>query len=221
MVPVFRERTVQLVSACKKKKIPVIFFDSTFPDLDNLAFIGQDAEDSGYIAADLFSRCTAESAALLIVTIKEKDDNHLQFAKREEGLKRFFEGKKKKLITYENSAFDDAGIKGELESLLKKNPSVGGIFVTNGVAKVASVIESLHSKKKYRLLGYDLIEENVIYLKRGTIDFLICQQPHMQSYQGIKYFYDYLILKHKINKEHFLPITIVMESTLKYQTFSP
>ena len=221
MVPVFYEKTVQFLKDCKKKKTPVIFFDSTFPNLEYLAFIGQDAEDSGFIAADLLNRCIPDKAAFLIITIKKKDDNHRQFSTREEGFKSFFKSKKRKLITYENNMQDGGMLHAELEALLKKNSSIKGIFVTNGVDKVAEVLNNLHTKNQYRLMGYDLIEENVAYLKNGTIDFLISQQPHLQSYQGIKYFYDYLVLKQPIKKEYFLPIIMVMNSTLKYQTFAP
>ncbi|GAA4309239.1 LacI family DNA-binding transcriptional regulator [Compostibacter hankyongensis] len=221
MVPVFEEKTIKFLQECKKKKIPVIFFDSTFPGLDNLSFIGQDARDSGFIAADLLNRCISDNGALLTVTISKKDDNHVQFAKRKEGFKRFFEQHERRLICYENNTPDEVDVQAELRNILIKNKDIEGIFVTNGVAKVAAALDELHSNTKHRLLGYDLIKENVDLLNNGTIDFLISQQPHLQSYQGIKYFYDHLILKQNVNKEHFLPVTIVMKSTLKYQTFSP
>lgn len=221
MVPVFYDTTVQFLKDCKRKETPVIFFDSTFPKLDYLSFVGQDAKDSGYIAADLLNRCVVEPSPFLIITIKKKDDNHRQFSTREEGFKEFFKGTRRKLIIYENSAQNGSILNAELEALLMKHPTIQGIFVTNGVDKVAEVLDHHSEKKQYRLMGYDLIEENIAYLKNGTIDFLISQQPHLQSYLGIKYFYDYLVLKQPIKKEYFLPIIMVMNSTLKYQTFAP
>jgi len=52
-----------------------------------------------------------------------------------------------------------------------------------------------------------------------AIDFLISQQPQKQAYQGIKLFYDHLILKKPIASSYFLPLDIVMKTNIDYYRF--
>ena len=215
MVPIFYDETVKLLTHPKMSKIPVIFFDSNIPSQNNSSFIGQNSGDSGFLSASILNRCLMGTDDILIASISSKEDNHIQFLAREEGFRSFFEGSDRQLYKYENKTGKVSDIEGEISAILKKRRSIKGIFATNGINKIAAVIHGLN-KKDFRLIGYDLIDENVFYLELGVIDFLVSQQPDKQAYNGIKLFYEYFILKQGIQKTYYMPLDIVMKANLKY-----
>ena len=215
MVPIFYDQTVKLLAHFKSSNIPIIFFDSNISSQNNISFIGQHSRDSGYLSANILSRCILSTDDILIASISSKEDNHIQFSAREEGFRSFFAGSGRKIYTYENKTGGEGDIETEIVTLLKNKRSIRGIFATNGINKIAAVINGLR-KKDFRLIGYDLIDENIFYLELGIIDFLVSQQPDKQAYNGIRLFYEYLILKQKIQKSYYMPLDIVMKANLKY-----
>lgn len=215
MVPVFETETVNFINQLKPKRTPIVFFDTRISALPDIPFIGQNSFDSGYLAAELLYKCIANTDAVLVVTLTGEHDNHLQFLNRENGFRNFFQKKNIEIIKYENSLDNEVKTKKELLAFLKNHSNIKAVFVTNGIHNVASVFQK---DKNCTLLGYDLIEKNVSYLKKEVIDFLISQSPYTQAYSGLKLFYDLLVLKKPVNKTHFLPINIIMKSNLKYST---
>jgi LacI family transcriptional regulator len=215
MVPVFYNETVRLLAHARTTDTPVIFFDSNIAVQDNLSFIGQNSKDSGYLAASLLDFGVAPTATLLVASVVRKDDNHIHFSAREEGFLEYFKDSSRKIIHYENKSGNDQAIVKEVTTLLTREPNIEGIFVTNGIAKIAAAVSKINTPP-YKLIGYDLTDENIIFLKNGIIHFLISQQPDKQAYQGIKLFYEYLILKQPVEKSYFMPLDIVTKHNLKY-----
>ncbi|MBX9850413.1 MAG: substrate-binding domain-containing protein [Cytophagaceae bacterium] len=93
---------------------------------------------------------------------------------------------------------------------------VKAIFVTNSRAyKVASVLEK-NKIKGIKILGYDLIDPNIQYLKKGFIDFLISQEPFNQGYMGIMSLYNHLILNQEVEQQKLMPITLITKENLEF-----
>jgi LacI family transcriptional regulator len=63
-----------------------------------------------------------------------------------------------------------------------RNDSLKGIFVSTskGTAVAASFVEG-HGKNDVRVIGYDILQDNLKYLRSGAIDFLINQNPKRQG----------------------------------------
>ena len=215
MVPVFHQDSARLLHATTRNNVPVVFFDSNISELGQLSFIGQHSEDSGYTAAEIMARCVPDQSEILIATIKKKDDNHLHFANREAGFRTYFKDKNHRLVTYENEVADEQTIEKELLDIVQSTPTLSGIFVTNDIHKMVRLLPA-DIPHKHCLIGYDLIDENIDYLKKEQISFLISQQPQMQAYKGVKVLYEYLILKKKPSPEIFVPIDIITPTNIKY-----
>jgi LacI family transcriptional regulator len=81
--------------------------------------------------------------------------------------------------------------------------------VTN--SRVFSVASFLEKSKRtdISLIGYDFLKENIEYLKKGLIDFLICHKPEEQGYRGLMALYQTLVLGSPVDKVHFMPIDII------------
>jgi LacI family transcriptional regulator len=65
-------------------------------------------------------------------------------------------------------------------------------------------------------VGYDLVPANLNYLKKGTIGFLINQNPQRQGYLGIRQLADFLVFRKKVAKLRFLPLDIITIENLQY-----
>ncbi len=221
MVPVFYEDSLRLIKNCQEQSVPCLLFDTNFPDQDQVSFIGQNAYDSGFLAAELLDHCLPAGSTILIANIVKEHDNHLQFEKREAGFRAFFAqhlyAKSVDIIKLETRQGITKGFEQELAELLRTTNKLKGIFTINGVQQVASVVDQ-HNWRDLKIVGYDIIPETVHYLQKSVIDFIISQQPKMQAYEGIKLLYENLLLKKPLKLRYYLPIDIVMKSNLKYYT---
>jgi len=213
MVPIFHKETIRFVSLLEKKGTQIVFFDTRDEYFKDIPFIGQHSQNSGGLAAELFQKCLIQESEILIITLTGKDDNHLHFANRENGFREFFGDQGKKIKKYESNLENIKLVEQEIIQLLKKSPSIRGIFFTNGIHKVASIFKP---SNKFILIGYDLIEQNLKFLDKGIIDFLISQRPYAQAHSGLKLFYDILIKKEMIKKLNYLPIDVIMKSNVEY-----
>jgi len=93
--------------------------------------------------------------------------------------------------------------------VFKDHSDIKAVFVTN--SRVSAVAHYFHDKsiKDIFLVGYDFLPDNIENLKRGTIQFLICQKPEEQGYKGIMALFNHLVLSSAVEKEHFMPIDII------------
>lgn len=67
-----------------------------------------------------------------------------------------------------------------------------------------------------QLIGYDLIEENIRYLKEGVIDFLISQNPELQGYRGVYSLYRRVVLNEPTKKRITMQLNIVTKENVDY-----
>ena len=103
-----------------------------------------------------------------------------------------------------------------LEKILLNGRDISGIFVTN--SRVYAVAEFLEKNNldDLKLIGYDLINPNIEYLKKGIIDFLISQKPEEQGYAGIMSLFNLLVMDKMPEPETYIPIDIITTENLKY-----
>ena len=102
---------------------------------------------------------------------------------------------------------------GEDETLLndffREHPELSyGITFNSKAYIIGEYMEKQH-RKNFHLMGYDLLERNVNCLRKGSIDFIIAQQPSLQGYNSIASLCDHLILKKTIKECNYMPINFL------------
>ena len=107
-------------------------------------------------------------------------------------------------LKLKRSHFED-----QIIDFLQLHTNVTGIFVTTSKAYDIIPIIKKFSPRKIVVVGYDLVPENIGYLKEGAIDFLIHQNPKQQVYLGLKTLAEHLLFDHKIKEQILLPIDII------------
>ncbi|PRZ24187.1 LacI family DNA-binding transcriptional regulator [Flavobacterium granuli] len=208
LAPLFYKEALNVAEKYHEEGIIVNTFNNQVQSEAIKNFVGQDLYQSGRVAARLLD-LLSNNEQLAIIHLNESYKNAVHMQEKERGFRTYFSennGQDSKIITLK---LKNPSIETNLVQFLEENPNVTGVFITTSKAyQIAKIIgETEH--RKIAIIGYDLIEENVAYLKQGTIDFLIHQNPKRQAYLGITCLVDHFIFSKEIPKTTLLPIDIV------------
>jgi len=195
---------------------PYVFIDSDIPSSERLAFIGQDPLKSGKLSARLMNLLVENDGDVAVIRFMP-EDYHID--QRIKGFREFFiQNTHVKIHEFEWRDLDRSEQFNTLgQKIMKETSNLKGIFIPNALTyKIAEFIESCGLLQKIHIIGYDLIDENVEYLKKGVIDFLISQSPIAQGYQGIYSLYRHVVLKEELRSTIMMPIDIVTEENIEF-----
>lgn len=218
--PVFADESFKLAEKASEDDIPFALVNSNNDEIPKISYIGQDSYQSGKVAAKLMGLGLSGKSDLLVINISRALKNHKHILKRKAGFEAYFQElnhNEIRIHTLNIENTDQDRVNRKLSRHLdKKNVDYKGIFVTN--SRVFKIAEFLHENnlKKYRLIGYDLLEESMAYLENGTIDFLLSQQPYEQGYKGIITLFQHVILHKEVKQEQYLPIDIITKENIKF-----
>lgn len=218
--PVFYKASHKIIEVCEEREIPYIFIDTKLDACDNLAYFGQNAEQSGFLAAKLLHYgLPAESEVLMIKPFTIEGLNH-HLQRREKGFLSFFHSgantKRIEIRSLEVNINNTGELYSALDNMLDEKSSVKGIFIMNSRAFKVGNYLSMKKLNHLMLIGYDLISENLDFLERGIISFLIGQKPEEQGYKSVSALFNYLISGKIIDKTNYSPIDIIMKENIDY-----
>lgn len=216
--PTFAEESKRLIRYCEKAATPYVLINADIPEVDRKSYIGPELFHSGYLAAQLVNYCTNPGEPVLLVNIaKEISGNHA-ILRKEEGFRAFFEehDKSRRIIPFNSTQTDFQAVSAKLTKLFLKEDRPRAIYVTN--SRVSLVAKWMESKKikDVLLLGYDFLRENVKYLEKGEIDFLICEKPHEQGYKGVMSLFQKLVYNVEQEKTLLMPIDIITRENYRF-----
>ncbi len=219
IAPVYYEESIELVSSCKNLGIPYIFINSTIDGLNDYGFVGQDSFQSGFLAAKLLTYGMPPESSYCVINLARSLNNHKHIMSRQRGFEDYFHTCFKgraNVYVYDIEDTGEAEVNDALSRIFISHNNLDGVFVTN--SRVFKVARFLKFSKIHplRLIGYDLIEENIEFLEDGTVDFLISQKPFDQGYMGIRALFNLIILRKSINREYYLPIEILTRENYRY-----
>jgi LacI family transcriptional regulator len=213
IAPIFYHETLPYFSRFEALGIPCVLFNTQIEEAASLSFIGQDLYQSGRIGGELMDmalRGTAGSVAVL--HLNEDLENSVHLAKKEQGFREYFDRQADhhiEITTLNLYNPSDSAFTVQLENLLS-DQSLKGIFVSTSKATyvIAEFLER-HKGRDIKLIGYDMLKENIRYMKQGVIHFLINQNPKRQAFLGIQHLVSHLILKKLTPQRELLPLEII------------
>ena len=211
--PLFYKETIQVLNRSNLKNILLSTFNHEVKSKIVNSFVGQDLFKSGRVAANLMHSIINKNSNILIIHIDESFNNAIHMQKKESGFRNYFEDLKNYNIAtlkIRNDSFSQS----EFSEYIK-NHNVSGIFVTTSKAYMIAQLINETASKGIKIIGYDLLEENKIFLKKGKIEFLINQNPKAQAFIGISNIIEYFIFNKKISSNKLLPIDIVNSENLE------
>jgi len=213
MVPLFQEHAHRILDQCAKLNIVVALINNYIDAFKEEIFIGQDLYQSGRVAASLIHKVVGAKSKIGIVHVDLEP--HMQL--KQKGFTEYFSELQSNMaieVQHYNTE-NSAALKKQIDDFLTQNINLAALFVTNSKAyKILEVLKERHSK--IVIVGYDLLEKNIEYLKEGKIDFLIHQKPKRQAYLGVGYLAEHFLFGKKIPNKEFLPIDIITSENVDY-----
>ena len=217
VAPIFYHETLPFFQQFKSRGIPYVLFNTNIPEVNPISFIGQNLFQSGKLGAELMHLAlNGESGLLAVLHINEDLGNSVHLADKEKGFREYLLEKKYDYMveTFNLLIPADPTFERQLSSLLKR-PDLKGIFVSTskGTYTIAAFLEKFH-KNDVKLIGYDMLEENIRFMQKGVIDFLINQNPKRQAFLGIQHLVGHLVLRKTVPPHDLLPLEIISRENL-------
>jgi LacI family transcriptional regulator len=217
LAPFFKKESLIFIKQLKENNIPFVFIDSEIKGAGHVSYIGQNSYQSGLVSGKLLDLILPDGNILVIHFAKEMDNqNHL--VQREMGFYHWFdnnEENKHQLITTEVADTRDEQWMIKIKTLIEER-NIKGVFVTNSkVFNVGYFVEKMNLPG-LKIIGHDLLKENVEYLKKGIVQFLICQRPEEQGYSAVNKLFRHVVQKQSIAKKNYTSIDIITKENVDY-----
>lgn len=233
IAPLFYRESLAFFERWQQQGIPFVLFNTYIAELPALSYVGQDSYQSGYLAGKLVQVGQPQPSTFLIAHIAEDLTNSVHITQKERGFRDYFAQlatAQSKPATEERTHNAYSILSAELPNpahpsfarqlnrLLDEEPRLRGIFVSTSKAyEIAPYLQAYH-REEIRLVGYDLLERNIHFLREGVIDFLINQNPKKQGYRGIYTLADLLVFKKEVAPLKYLPLDIITKENVQYYT---
>ena len=217
MAPFFTEETLDFTHQLTLLNIPFSFIDSMIEGVDFLTYYGQNSFQSGYLAAKLLVNLLPEKTKIAIISAKIIGSESNQTKARKAGFLNFIRENnfpENNLIQVEIASRDENTNLEVMRNIFKTNENLRAIVaVDSKVYRIARYLEKLEING-INLIGYDLLDENVKYLKNGFVSCLFAQRPEKQAYFSVRDICSKLILKQDVNTINFVPIDVILKENI-------
>jgi LacI family transcriptional regulator len=202
------------------RKIPFSFIDSMIEDTDFLTYYGQNSFQSGYIAAKIILSSLPAKSQIIIIRTQRKGSVSNQTLSRNKGFIEYIQENNLvdnfEIINVEFNNENEIANRDLLMDVFEKHSNIKAIITFNSkVYRIARHLEALNHTN-VRLIGYDLLDQNVVHLQQGIITCLIAQRPDKQAYFSVRDMCRQLIFKQEINKINYVPIDLLLKENIEY-----
>lgn len=213
IVPYQSPRIVELLNSAIKNGLQVVTFNSKEKKI-NCSYIGQDGYKSGQTAGKLLSMIAEKESNYAVISATNRIMTHVD--ERNEGFQDSINRYRKdmKLEGVYTFPEDNEFVYTKVKSLVQEK-DIDAIYVTTAMTgTVAKAVNDADISKKIFLMGHDLTETNVKYLKKGIIDILIGQEPERQSYEAVSRICRKLLTDEKIEDDIYTGIHVYVQENI-------
>ncbi|MFS0821263.1 sugar-binding protein [Bacillus sp. 1P02SD] len=181
-----------LINQIVEKGIPVITVDTDAATSKRFAYVGTDNYYSGFIAGQALIQDTGGKANVAIVT-GHFYASHQQL--RVQGFKDAIQHEEGiHIIAIEESNITRVRAAEAADKILKEHPEVTAFYGTSALdgIGIAQVVEHYQKQDQIYIIGFDTIEDTLHYMKKGTIDATVMQEPYQMGYRSVQMMIDLL-----------------------------
>jgi len=194
-----KQQSIPVLKKAADAGIPVITVDTFIGDGDYtngevkfpLSYIGSDNVQGGYMACAALGDSLGKGAKIYISNVRPGISTTDQ---REQGCKQAAKDKGLEVVRVDYNENDATKAQQQTSAVLTANPDIKGMFATNtfGALGAGAAIENARLKGSVQVALFDASEENVGYLKAGTVSLVIAQKPFDMGYLGVSLAVAYL-----------------------------
>lgn len=180
------EQFTPLINKVVESGIPVITVDTDAANSKRLAYIGTDNYYSGFLAGKALIQDTKGQANVAIVT-GSFYANHQQ--QRVKGFQDAVKGEKGiHIIDVVESEISRVRAAEKAYQIIKDHPEVNAFFGTSALdgIGIAQVVDKYVKPGKIYIVGFDALPETLAYIRNGTINATVVQEPYEMGYRAVK-----------------------------------
>ncbi|MDD3224544.1 MAG: substrate-binding domain-containing protein [Clostridium sp.] len=197
--------------------IPVVTVNADAPESKRIACISPPSKKIGMISGELMSKMIESNGKVIIISGNKETTIHTKIV---EG---FVETMSKELPAIDIIQIIDSDSNNAYKTLkdfLLKFPDIRGIYSNNsrGTLLIGKLVTELNLKRKLKVIGTDIFDESIKFLKEDILQAVIYQNPYMQAYEGIKFLFNYIIKKEITISNGYNQISIVLKNNLEFYT---
>lgn len=195
--------------------ISVVTINTDAPFSKRIACIAPPSEKIGMLAAELMSKMIDSSGKVIIISGNKETTLHNKIV---EG---FINVMSKELPLIDIIQIIDTNSNNTYETLkefFKNFDNIKGIYSNNSrnTLLVGNLIKEMNLLNKFKVIGTDIFDESIKFLRDNIVQAVIYQNPYMQAYEGINFLFNYLI-KSEVNiPNEFNKISIVLKNNLDF-----
>ncbi len=215
--PVFEGETRKFATQLDDHGVPYVFIDAGISGTRPLCSVSQDVFQSGRLGARLLDFGLGTDDEILMVSIRLHAENAEHSLLRAGGFRDYFRsgnhpGKIIHPLEIVNPRYEM--LSASLDGIFSGHPRIRGIFINNSKAFMIARYLKEHALSGVKLVGFDLIEQNILALRAGTIDFLIYDQSESQGEIGLNILFDYLARRKPSPSRVKMPVHIATRENL-------
>jgi ribose transport system substrate-binding protein len=187
-----KQQSVPVLQKANDAGIPVITVDTYIGDGDYangevqfpLSYVGSDNVQGGYIACSALADALGSGAKIYISNVRPGISTTDQ---REEGCKKAAADRGLEVVRVDYNENDANTAQQQTAAVLQANPDITGMFATNtfGALGAGAAIKNAGLEGSVQVALFDASEENIGYLKDGTVSLVIAQKPADMGYLGV------------------------------------
>ncbi|MEH6907686.1 sugar-binding protein [Neobacillus drentensis] len=180
------EQFTPLINKVVESGIPVITVDTDAANSKRLAYIGTDNYYSGFLAGKALIQDTKGQANVAIIT-GSFYANHQQ--QRVKGFQDAVKGEKGiHIIDVVESEISRVRAAEKAYQIIKDHPEVNAFFGTSALdgIGIAQVVDKYVKPGKIYIVGFDALPETLAYIRNGTINATVVQEPYEMGYRAVK-----------------------------------
>lgn len=205
---------IPLLKRLAAQNIAVVFVGSDLPGVERLASITIDAEVSGGLAAELFSRAIQREASVAVITGDLGTEDHAAKLRGFAATLAMVGPQLSLLPTLETHERPEEAHDAVLK-LIAKRPRVSGIYVNT--ANSFPILRALEERKlldQIQVITTDLYPELVPFIKSGKVLASLYQRPYTQGKTAFETMTRYLVQHISPQTSTKLAPHIIMRSNL-------
>lgn len=215
IVPYCSKEIAEAINLAVEKGIQVVTFNND-EKCRRSCYVGQDLLQSGRTAGKLMSMIAPHACNYAIVLPVVESMSALDG--RYQGFQEVLTAKRKdmKLLGVYNFKQDGEQAYSKVLELLKEK-DIGALYVSNVILEdVARAVSDAGLGSKIILIGHDLTETIINYIRQGVVDVSIGQEPEKQGYVAIEKICRKLLADEEIEQDVYTKIEVVVSENLDY-----
>ncbi len=203
-----------IIDRAERQNVRVVCITTDAPRSRRSTFVGVDPGLSGRLAAELMARFVpAGSKAAVITGMLATQEHHLKSDGFCTGFRRDCRnGIIAAVLEAQESEEEDYR---KTCRLLGEHPDLRGIYVsTANCLPVCRALKDRRMANRVQVVATDLFPKMAPYLRRGTIQASIYQNPYLQGQTAIRLLTDYLLNGAEMPKYQYMNPSIVLRANL-------